>query len=76
MCSLTFILVHAGELQTVFSPHFLFGVLEALSHKVDGLVLCDWVFLEAGLVGVEGLQLGLVCQTVLKENSVKNDTFN
>lgn len=52
-------------------PHFLFGILKALSNKVNRLVLCDWVFLEAGLIWVEGLELGLVCQAVLEENSVE-----
>lgn len=47
------------------SPHFLFGIFEALSHKVDGLVLCDWVLLQAGLAGVKGQHLGFVRQAVL-----------
>lgn len=49
----------------LLSPHFLFGIFKALSHKVDGLVLCDWVLLQAGLAGVKGQHLGFVCQAVL-----------
>lgn len=49
-------------------PHFLLGVLEAVSHKVNRLVLGDRVFLDTGLVGVKGQELGLVCQGVLKED--------
>lgn len=52
-----------------FIPHFLFGILKALSNKVNRLELCDGVFLEAGLIWVEGLKLGLICQAVLEENS-------
>lgn len=46
-------------------PHFLFGIFEAVGNKVDGLVLRDGVLLQAGLVGVEGQDLGLVRQTIL-----------
>lgn len=49
-------------------PDSLFGVFEALGDKVNRLVLCDWVFLEAGLFRVKGQQFGLVCQGVLWEN--------
>lgn len=50
-------------------PDFVFGVFKAVGHKVDGLVLCDGVFLEAGLVGVEGQDLGLVRQTILQKKT-------
>lgn len=57
--------------KSIFSPHFLFAILKALSDKVNRLVRRDWVFLEAGLVGVEGQEFGLVCQAVLKEKKCK-----
>lgn len=53
------------------SPHFLFGIFKALSHKVDGLVLCDGVLLQAGLAGVKGQHLGFVCQAVLSGKKYK-----
>lgn len=52
-------------------PDFLFGVFKAIGDKVNRLVLCDRVFLEAGLFRVEGQQFGLVCQGVLRENHVR-----
>lgn len=52
-----------------FLPHFLFGIFKALGDKVNRLVLCDGVFLQAGLVGVEGHELGFVRQGVLEEIS-------
>lgn len=56
------------------SPHFLFGIFKALSHKVDGLVLCDWVLLQAGLAGVKGQHFGFVCQAVLSYKNKKTGT--
>lgn len=58
------------------SPDFLFGIFKALSHKVDGLVLCDWVLLHAGLAGVKGQHLGFVCQAVLSGRKRKRDHNN
>ena len=43
----------------------LLGILEALSHKVQGLVLGDRVLLCAGLEGIKRQQLGLGAQGVL-----------
>lgn len=51
------------------TPHFLFGIFEAVGHKVNRLVLCDGVFLEAGLVGVKGQNFGLVRQAVLQKKT-------
>jgi len=41
------------------------GILEALGHKVQGLVLGDRVLLCGGLEGIKGQQLGLGAQAVL-----------
>lgn len=51
------------------SPHFLFGTFKAVGNKVNRLVLCDGVFLEAGLVGVKGQNFGLVRQAVLRKKT-------
>lgn len=67
--TLTYSIYILGSFRLVL-PHFVFRILKALSHIVNRLVLCDWVFLEGGLVGVEGQDFGLVCQAVLKENRV------
>ena len=44
--------------------HLLFGAFKAVGHKVDGLVLCDGVFLKARDRRVKGLELRLVRQAV------------
>lgn len=54
------------------SPHFLFGIFEAVGNKVNRLVLCDGVLLEAGLVGVKGQNFGLVRQAVLQKTIKKH----
>lgn len=52
-------------------PHFLFGIFEAVGNKVNRLVLCDGVLLEAGLVGVKGQDFGHVRQTILQKKKKK-----
>lgn len=49
------------------SPHFLLGVLKAVGDEVERLELGDGVLLQAGLVRIEGQQLRLVRQAVLKD---------
>ena len=49
-----------------YIPDFLLGVLKGLSNKVNRLELCDWIFLEAGLLRVKGEDRGLVCQAILE----------
>ena len=56
----------------VVVPDALLGVLEAFSHKVHGLELGDGVFLDAGLLRLEGAELRLVRQTVLKKERREN----
>ena len=54
-------------------PDSLFGILEAFSHKVHGLELGDWVFLEAGLLRLKGAELWLVRQTILHNNEKEGE---
>lgn len=58
----------------VVLPHFLFGIFKTVGNKVNRLVLCDGVLLEAGLVGVKGQDLGLVRQTVLQKPTEQKQT--
>lgn len=48
------------------APELLLGVLEALGHEVDGLVLLVLVRLQGGGGRIEGAQLGLVADGVQK----------
>lgn len=50
------------------SPHLDLGVLEALGHKVDGLVGLVLVGLHTRLLRFKGTALRLVGQSVLSDN--------
>ena len=52
-------------------PDLVLGILEGVSHKVEGLVLRDRVLLNTGLEGIKGDKLRLGAQAVLFSDRVK-----
>ena len=64
--------VNRSEFRPSSLPQFLLGVLKALGHKVDGLEAGDGIVLHGGQRGVEGPNVGLVCQTVLRQTCIRS----
>lgn len=64
-CSYNMSNLNCTNINRKYIPDFLFGVLEALSHKVQRLELGDGIFLKTRLLRFKWVQLRLLRQAVL-----------